>query len=130
MTAYAMTPVMTGQRPVRRAVPARSTRPARIRVELIQTPAAKARRRGVLVALILAAVAIVAPQAFANDSSEPPVVFDTHTVNPGETVWSIAASMTPAGVDVRDVVEDIMTLNAMGGAALQAGEQLLLPEVG
>ncbi|GIG54266.1 LysM peptidoglycan-binding domain-containing protein [Demequina activiva] len=130
MTAYAMNPVMTGQRPVRRAVPARSSRPARLRVQLIQTPAARARRRGVLVAMVLAAVAIVAPQAFANDDSAPPVVFDTYTVSSGETVWSIAAGITPAGVDVRDVVEDIITLNAMGGSALQAGEQLLLPEVG
>lgn len=127
MTAYAMTPVT---RPVRRPVAARAPRTSRVRVEMIQTPAAKARRRGVLMVVVLAVVAIVAPQAFANDSAAAPTVYDTYTVGAGDSVWSIASDLTPAGVDVRDVVSDILTLNEMSSSALQAGEQLLLPEVG
>jgi len=134
MTAYAMTsPVPAIARPGSRSlpsgvVPARSRRSG-VRVQMIDTPAARARRRGVLVVLLLALGAFLAPQAFANDGAEPPVVLDTYTVGQGETMWEIAAGIAPAGVDVRDVVADILTVNAMTDSTLQVGQQLRLPVV-
>ncbi|WP_297083672.1 LysM peptidoglycan-binding domain-containing protein [uncultured Demequina sp.] len=134
MTAYAMTsPAIS--RPVP-AIVRSSSRPASVqprrgsvRVHMIDTPAARARRRGILVVVLLALGAFLAPQAFANDSSEIPVVLDTYTVGQGETMWEIASSIAPAGVDVRDVVADILTVNAMTDSALQAGQQLRLPVI-
>lgn len=130
MSAYAIEapglrgPHLRAQRPAARR---RST--GRASVRMIQTPAARARRRGVIVAIILAGAALLAPQAFASDGSEPPAVLDTYTVGYGETLWSIATDLTPAGADVRDVVHDLQTLNAKADAGLMAGEQILLPVV-
>ncbi|WP_159450096.1 LysM peptidoglycan-binding domain-containing protein [Demequina sp. NBRC 110056] len=143
MTAYAMTSPIAihcaRTAPVRMVAPAstparrpQAVRPesGRVRISAIQTPAARARRRGIVVVLLLVLGAFLAPQAIANAGDEVPPVLDSYTVSSGETLWSIAASITPEGVDVRDVVADIQTVNAMQGASLQAGQQLLLPEVG
>ena len=91
-----------------------------------QTRKARLRRTVVMVALIGAA-AFMAPQAFATDESAPPVQLETYTVGSGESLWSIAANLTPDGGDVRDVMTQIEHLNAMTDSQLEAGEQLLLP---
>lgn len=100
-----------------------------------QNPVARARRArtGRTLALVLAvlAAAVAGPQAFASDAgSVSPVVADTYTVGSGETLWGIAAGLTPAGGDVRDTVAEIQLLNAMVGGDLRAGEQLYVPVVG
>ncbi|MFV0633221.1 LysM peptidoglycan-binding domain-containing protein [Demequina sp.] len=134
MTATVMTsPVMinahgdTFQRPLRRVQQAPRVR---TRITMIDTPAARSRRRAILVAVVIAFAAVFAPTAFASDGNEPPAVFDTYTVASGDTLWSIASAITPDGIDVRDVIADIQVLNAKLGAGLQAGEQIYLPEVG
>jgi Tfp pilus assembly protein FimV len=76
-------------------------------------------------ALILGGI-VAAPQAFA-DGSDEPVAFDTYTVIPGESLWSIAGAHTPEGEDVRAVVSDIQELNDMDGSSLQSGEQIRVP---
>jgi len=88
---------------------------------------ARLRRTVVLSALIVGA-AIVGPQAFATDESAGPVQLDTYTVGYGDTLWSIAADLTPEGRDVRDTMADIQKVNAMAGTQLEAGEQILLPQ--
>jgi len=80
-----------------------------------------------LVVVGIAAV-IFAPQAFANNEAATPVQLDTYTVGSGETLWSIAADLTPEGRDVRDTMADIQTVNAMSDSQLRAGEQILLPQ--
>jgi len=98
------------------------------------TPVARMRRarlrRVALLAIALVAIAVFGPKAFANDASEAPVQLDTYTVGSGETLWSIAANLTPEGRDVRDTMADIREVNAMTGSQLQAGEQILLPHAG
>lgn len=84
-------------------------------------------RRVVLMAVVLAAAAVFGPKAFATDEAAPPAQFETYTVGSGESLWSIAANLTPEGGDVRDVMLQIKHLNAMLGSQLQAGEQLYLP---
>jgi nucleoid-associated protein YgaU len=47
-------------------------------------------------------------------------------VEPGDTLWSIAASAAD-GDDVRDVVDRIQELNRLEGSGLVPGQVLLLP---
>jgi nucleoid-associated protein YgaU len=47
-------------------------------------------------------------------------------VQPGDTLWSIAAGVAGTG-DVREVVDRIQELNGMHGAALMPGQILELP---
>lgn len=85
-------------------------------------------RRTLVMAMLIAAAAVFGPQAFATDTSAPPVQLETYTVGYGDTLWSIAANLTPEGRDVRDTMADIQTVNAMSGSQLEAGEQILLPQ--
>jgi nucleoid-associated protein YgaU len=50
----------------------------------------------------------------------------TVVVRPGDTLWSIAASLDGDG-DVRAVIDDIQELNGLNGAVLVPGQTLLLP---
>ena len=52
--------------------------------------------------------------------------FETVTVLPGDSLWSIARDVAPAA-DPRDVVDDIMNLNALSSAVLDAGQSLAIP---
>ena len=97
-------------------------------IHAVKTPAARAKRI-VLVLGVLAAALIVGPQAFA-DGPEAPVVTDTYTVASGETLWSIAAALTPAGDDVDATVAVIRDLNKLDGSQIVAGSQILIPLAG
>ena len=98
------------------------------------TPIAAARRartrKAVLFVLLIVMAAVFGPKAFATDGSAEAVQLDTYTVSSGETLWSIAANLTPQGRDVRDTMAAIQEVNAMDGAQLKAGEQILLPQQG
>lgn len=87
-------------------------------------------RKVVFLAMFLAAAAVFGPKAFATEGTEAPVQLDTYTVGAGETLWSIAANLTPQGRDVRDTMAQIQSVNAMSDSQLQAGEQILLPQQG
>jgi LysM repeat protein len=103
-------------------------READMTIHAVKTPAARAKRI-VLVLGVLAAALIVGPQAFA-DGPEAPVVTDTYTVASGETLWSIAAALTPAGDDVDATVAVIRDLNKLDGSQIVAGSQILIPLAG
>lgn len=49
------------------------------------------------------------------------------TVSHGQTLWSIASDHAGAGVDVREVIAQIITLNDLPSSGVQVGQQLLLP---
>lgn len=53
-----------------------------------------------------------------------PVARATYVVQPGDTLWRIARSVQPSG-DVRPLVQQLA--DQRGGAALRAGERLVLP---
>ncbi|WP_084130036.1 LysM peptidoglycan-binding domain-containing protein [Demequina sp. NBRC 110055] len=132
MTAYAASYAPTAFRPARVATaqparPARTERGSSLRLHRIDTPVARRRRRTLAAVVVAIAVAIVGPQAVAGDEPGTPVAFDTYAVAPGETLWSIAADLTPAGEDVNETVFAIQELNAKSSSALRAGEQLLIP---
>ncbi|MBF4585740.1 LysM domain-containing protein [Curtobacterium sp. PhB142] len=52
--------------------------------------------------------------------------FDTVTIQPGETLWQLAEDTAP-NADPRDFVQDVISLNALDGSGLQAGEQIAIP---
>ncbi|GAA3758876.1 LysM peptidoglycan-binding domain-containing protein [Microbacterium kribbense] len=84
-----------------------------------------------LVALPLAAAIFVAVlgggSALASrDAGAPSGSFSTVTVVAGDSLWSIAQRVAP-GADPRDVVDAIVSLNALEGAVLVPGEKLALP---
>ena len=54
-----------------------------------------------------------------------------YTVQPGDTLWRYAASITPEGGNVGDTVDELMRLNNLDTVSLHAGQRLIVPhEVG
>lgn len=62
----------------------------------------------------------------SGEQSAPAGTFETVTVMPGDTLWSVAERVAPAA-DPRDVVDAIMRLNALSTARLDAGQQVAIP---
>ncbi|ADB10149.1 LysM domain protein [Bifidobacterium dentium Bd1] len=50
-----------------------------------------------------------------------------YTVQPGDTLWDYASSITPAGDDVNETVDTLVRLNNLDSVSLQAGQRLLVP---
>ena len=99
------------------------------------------RRRAVVILVLLAAVGLCAAtfQLQASGSTEvrttavtsaaaaaaaEPAAQPVYVVQPGDTLWSIAAALHPDG-DIRETVDRLVERN--GTAALQTGQRLLLP---
>lgn len=62
----------------------------------------------------------------SGEQSAPAGTFETVTVMPGDTLWSVAERVAPTA-DPRDVVDAIMRLNALSSARLDAGQQVAIP---
>ena len=131
--------------------PVRPSRPVLVVLPPVTRPGARTYRRRRLAVLVaaLALVAIVGLVATRGGRSSSdvriapgaePVVHEpaaygaggqpvpdraVYVVQPGDTVWSIAHDLDPAG-DPRAIVDRIVALN--GGAALQPGQRLRLTE--
>ena len=97
-------------------------------------PSVRLTRRGravlvlLLSALLLAAFSIGQRDTQAADlaggsGSVAPVAT---TVQPGESLWSVAQRIAPEN-DPRDVIAQIRRLNDLDSSELQVGQQLLLP---
>lgn len=78
---------------------------------------------------LLAAAAVVGlmgvGMALAAQGS-PPARYTTVVVQPGDSLWSIAAARYP-GDDVRDRVQDIEQANGLSGPQIEVGQTLRLP---
>jgi hypothetical protein len=91
-----------------------------------------ARGRAVLLTLaatplVIAAVVLGLSGGNAQASLEDPSVTFTYvTVAPGQSLWSIAESIAPQA-DPREVVADIVSLNQLASADVEAGESIALP---
>jgi hypothetical protein len=59
----------------------------------------------------------------SNDAGAPAGSFEQVTVMPGDTLWSIAEAADPAS-DPRDVVDEIVRLNAPPVGALAVGQTI------
>jgi Tfp pilus assembly protein FimV len=62
----------------------------------------------------------------ARDTGAPADSFTTVVVSSGDSLWSIAEEVAPSA-DPRDVVDAIVRLNALHGAAISAGQRLAIP---
>ena len=118
--------------PTTRAVrPTRVPRPA---AETRRAPQGELRltRRGRIVVVVAALLVLLAAAVFAGAGSvateRPGTPEPTRTVvvGPGDTLWGIAAEIAPDG-EVRQMVDHIEQLNALGSAMVQAGQRLQVP---
>jgi len=62
----------------------------------------------------------------SGEAGAPAGTYSTVTVMPGESLWSIAQDVAPQA-DPRDVVDEIIRLNALGAGQLDAGQTLSIP---
>ncbi len=99
------------------------------------SPAVYRRRRlvvAVVLGLLVSALSLLGGELVGRVTGTPgiPVVGASveptvHVVQPGDTLWSIARTVAPAGVDVRTTVDRLVAAN--GGSVLQVGQRLVLP---
>ena len=66
-------------------------------------------------------------QHAAADAPVGSVPVDTWTVASGESLWQIAGAVAAPGQDLRVVVAELIELNGLSWAGLQAGHQILVP---
>lgn len=64
--------------------------------------------------------------ATASSVSGPLDGFEYTVVAPGQTLWQLAQELDP-GADPRDLIHEIVSLNQLAGAQVQAGQQLAVP---
>jgi Tfp pilus assembly protein FimV len=90
----------------------------------ISKEVAVVRTRLLLVAAVAAVALVVAPGLARGAGPERPAARVTYTVQPGDTLWSIARRVAP-GRDPRPVVDRLIQVNHLGDG-LQAGQQLTI----
>jgi hypothetical protein len=107
-------------------------RPARTRVRLTR------RGRIVVAGLITASMLLVAALAWLAGTARADAAgggvpssavyhsLRSVVVLPGQSLWSIATQYEP-GSDPRNVIQEIIDLNALSGTSVQPGEHLWLP---
>lgn len=89
-------------------------------------------RRGRLALTVLAAALLFVAISIGRTGSQAALVTETGagyqqaTVQPGDTLWSVAQRIAPDN-DPREVIEQIRRINDLKGSSLQVGQQLLLP---
>ncbi|HEY9309044.1 MAG TPA: LysM peptidoglycan-binding domain-containing protein [Microbacterium sp.] len=77
--------------------------------------------------LALSAAVIGGGAALASrDAGAPAGSFTTVTVAVGDSLWSIAEDIAPER-DPRDVVDEIVRLNALDSVVVQAGQSIAIP---
>jgi LysM repeat protein len=57
-----------------------------------------------------------------------PVTFTTVTVKSGDSLWTIASKRTSVDGDVQSMVDEIVAVNHLDGAALNPGQRLRIPQ--
>ena len=130
MSTLSISPVFTPERE-------RSTRPtqrpaARPSAPAPQRSTVRLTRRGRLVVFLAALVVVLMAGVFlgagsvATGEAGTPTPTTTVMVEPGDTLWGIAAESSDGG-DVRETMREIERLNALESVALNAGQKLRVP---
>jgi nucleoid-associated protein YgaU len=91
-------------------------------------PGLRMTRRGRLVVLAIALMVVLLPgawRAMATAQTGGPATV-TVSVQPGDTLWGIAAAIDPAA-DPRAVIAEIRELNALTQSGLVPGQVLVIP---
>ncbi|MGN8049970.1 LysM peptidoglycan-binding domain-containing protein [Curtobacterium sp. 22159] len=76
--------------------------------------------------LVVVALAVLNGGQASAGNAQSHAHFETVTIQPGETLWQLAEETAPSA-DPRDFVQDVITLNALDGSGLQAGEKIAIP---
>jgi Tfp pilus assembly protein FimV len=115
--------------------PARSSRPQAPRALAPRASRVRLTRRGRLLltlvgaVLLLVAISIGRTGSQAATATENGPTLSQTTVQPGDTLWTVAQRIAPHN-DPREVVDQIRRINHLHTSSLRAGEQLLLPSAG
>lgn len=123
-----------GRRPAAVAPPARVTVvEPQLRPTGGRAPADRVRltRRGRLATTVLTLAILVAVFSVGRDSATPavaapPTTYDTISVAPGDSLWSIARERRP-DADPRATVDQLIQLNRLRAGPLEAGRLLRVP---
>lgn len=130
MTTLSIAPAFTDEiarpaaRPTVRPTARPTTRPAQGQLRLT--------RRGRLVVFLTALTIVLLAGVFlgagsvATEEAGTPEPTRIVMVEPGDTLWGIAAEASQGG-DVRDTMHEIERLNALDSVALDAGQKLRVP---
>src|SRR6266487_965633 len=96
-----------------------------VAMDMVQAPIRLTRRgRLVLLALLVAlALSVVALAAVPGDAAAPPGGNPVVVVQPGDTLWSIAAKYAPAR-DRFELIDQIRRLNGVTDYTVQPGQRL------
>ncbi len=94
-----------------------TARGRRVLLALITVPVAA----GIAFSALSGGVAAAAPE-----TAGASVSFETITVMPGDTLWTIAGEIAP-GVDPREVIDGISRLNQLRSSGLMIGQRLAIP---
>lgn len=70
--------------------------------------------------------AMVLPSQAHSESGPMEVV--AYTVQPGDTLWGFASKVTPQGGDVAAMVDELIELNGLSSANIEAGQRIVVPE--
>ncbi len=81
----------------------------------------------VIISTIVVALVLLLPSTGHADGFD---VTATHQVRAGDSLWTIAASVTEPGADVRTTIEAIRELNDLAGSVIVPGQQLEVPVIG
>jgi nucleoid-associated protein YgaU len=100
----------------------RLTRRGRLALTTLTALAAAA----AIVAMVVALGALGAEHATAESGRAPVQERRAVLVQPGETLWSIAAQVD-AEADRRDVIDEIVRINGLPSSQVAAGQTLVLP---
>lgn len=103
-------------------------RPGARRVNHSAQPGLRMTRRGRLVVLAVALLVVLLPgawRAMATAQVEGPTTVAVE-VQPGDTLWGIAAAMDP-GADPRALIAEIRELNGLTQSGLVPGQVLVVP---
>jgi hypothetical protein len=94
----------------------------------MRPPVLRSGRAGSLVAAVMVTMVVVGGLSWLGQTSEPGLPAHTAVirVGAGETVWDVAARVSPQS-DQGAVVERIRQLNGLVGSAVSPGQQLQVP---
>ena len=68
--------------------------------------------------------------ASAHENTEDTIVYKYYKsiqIQPGDTLWDIAAEYGPADRDIRSVIWDICEINGISAEQLTAGQRIIVP---
>jgi Tfp pilus assembly protein FimV len=116
------TQTRTAFQPLVSLTPAPPVAPATLRL----TRRGKVVLLGLLALLLLVAVSVGRTGSQAATVTETGTALQQTTVQPGDTLWSVAQRIAPDN-DPRQVVAQIRRINHLHSSSLQAGQLLLLP---